>query len=108
MQCIVHIWGTIDRKGKHFMLRLFPLYSIEKQRSVEVFPSEDLLSQRLVVIGFPKFHMRTTLSNLRSGSDAMWTSIEIAQDMFDGFGKDCKDSGGSTSDLSLGEPLAAA
>jgi len=87
MQCIVHMWRSKDREGKHFSLRLYPLYTAEKKRSVEEFPSEDSLSQRLTGIGFPKAHMRTSLSNLRGGSDAMWTGIEIAQDAFDGFGK---------------------
>jgi len=87
MQCIVHIRRSIDCEGKHFLLRIRPLYSVEQQRSVEAFRNERALSLRLTDIGFTEGSRRTSLTNLRSGTDAMWSHMEIAQDVFEGFGQ---------------------
>jgi len=87
MQCTVHIWKTIDCEGKHFSLRLRPLYSMEQRRCVEEFPNERSLSRRLTAIGFTESTRRTSLTNLHSGTGAMWSHMEVAQDIFDGFGQ---------------------
>jgi hypothetical protein len=76
----------------HFALRLLPLYSAEKSsreslRKVEMFTSEGALSQRLIRMGLPTVYLGRSFSNLREGLDAMWTDIEMAQDVFDGFGR---------------------
>jgi hypothetical protein len=92
MTCIFHIWRSGDRDRPGFVMRLFPLYEREERRSVEVFPDEAALEQRLVELGFPKHYLATTFSNLRRGQDAMWTNIEITQAAFEGFGREGKDS----------------
>jgi len=75
-----------------FALRLLPLYSADKSssgslRKVETFTSEGALSQRLIGMGLPRVYMGRSFSNLREGLDAMWTDIEMAQEIFDGFGR---------------------
>jgi hypothetical protein len=87
MQCTVHICTSFDSEGKHFLLRLRPLYSAEQQRSVETFRSEKSLSRRLTDIGFNEVSRRTSLTNLRAGTNAMWSHMEIAQDVFEHFGQ---------------------
>ena len=92
MRCIVHIRKSFDTTGMHFALRLLPLYSAERSsseglRKVETFTSEGELSQRLIGMGLPRVYMGRSFSNLREGLDAMWTDIEMAQEVFDGFGR---------------------
>ena len=92
MRCIVHIRKSFDTTGMHFALRLLPLYSADKsnsgsERKVETFTSEGGLSQRLIRMGLPTVYLGRSFSNLREGLDAMWTDIEMAQGVFDGFGK---------------------
>ena len=87
MKCTVHIWKSIDSEGNNFLLRLRPLYSFEHNRSVETFRNEKTLSRRLTAIGFTEDARRTSLSNLHSGSSAMWSHMEIPQAIFDGFGQ---------------------
>src|ERR1700677_3320975 len=103
MQCIAHIWKSFDCEGKHFLLRLRPLYSLEHHRSVESFRNERSLSRRLAGIGFTKLSIRTSLTNLRTGENAMWSHMEIAQDIFDGFGE----SGEPNPDRLLAHPILA-
>jgi hypothetical protein len=38
-------------------------------------------------MGLPTVYMGRSFSNLREGLDAMWTDIEITQEIFDDFGK---------------------
>ena len=92
MRCIVHIRKSFDTTGMLFALRLLPLYSADKSssgslRKVETFTSEGALSQRLIGMGLPRVYMGRSFSNLREGLDAMWTDIEMAQEIFDGFGR---------------------
>jgi hypothetical protein len=87
MKCTVHIWRSIDSDGKNFLLRLRPLYSFEHNRSVETFRNERSLSNRLTAIGFTEEARCTSLTNLRSGSSAMWSHMEIAEDIFESFGQ---------------------
>ncbi len=93
MRCIVHIRKSFDTAGTHFALRILPLYSAsssspsEHVRRVETFASEGSLSQRLIGMGLPTVYMGRSFSNLREGLDAMWTDIEITQEIFDDFGK---------------------
>jgi hypothetical protein len=91
MRCIVHIRKSLDTAGTHFVLRLLPLYSSKSSsgsvRKVETFNSEGRLSLRLIGMGLPTVYLDRSFSNLREGLDAMWTDIEVAQEMFDGFGR---------------------
>jgi hypothetical protein len=87
MKCTVHIWKSIDSEGTHFLLRLRPLYSVERNRSVETFRNERSLSRRLLAIGFSEDSRRTSLANLRSDSSAMWSHMEIAEGIFESFGQ---------------------
>jgi hypothetical protein len=89
MRCVVHVRKSFDFVGLHFVLRLFPLYASdsEEQRLVETFTNEESLSRRLTDLGLPKTYVGATFSNLNGDSDAMWTNVEIAQEIFEHFGK---------------------
>jgi len=87
MQCIVHIWGSAERDRKQYLLKLFPLYSLESRRPVEEFSGEEALCRRLKEIGLSTTHLTATISSLREGTDAMWTNIDIARETLDKFGR---------------------
>lgn len=88
MRCIVHIRKSLDYAGMHFVLRLVPAYSPDQNgRKVETFTSLGLLSRRLIEMGLPEIYTGRSFANLRAGLDAAWNDVEIAQEMFDRFGK---------------------
>lgn len=86
MRCIIHIRKSFDLTGEHFVLRLCP-FDFERRRSKESFSSASSLSQRLIDMGFPKMHMHSTFCSLRDGLDAIWTNVEIGQEVFASFGR---------------------
>jgi hypothetical protein len=52
MQCIAHLWNSIDCDGNQFLLCLSPLESIEGGAPTEAFTSEKSLALRLADVGF--------------------------------------------------------
>jgi hypothetical protein len=87
MRCTVHIRKSFDYGGTHFVLRLFPSYCSEGGRKAETFTSEGTLARRLIEMGLPEVYAGRGLANLRVGGDASWTNVEIAEEIFESFGR---------------------
>jgi len=85
MRCIVHVWRALDSDTTRYRLRLTPLYSVAQGTAVEEFANERSLCRRLTEIGLAKACREMTLSNLREGTNAIWTNCDVAEQVFHEF-----------------------
>ncbi len=70
-----------------YMVRLFPLHSMETRRPVEEFPCRESLTSRLKSIGLSDVYLHSTLGNLEEGCDSMWANVKITPRTLDQFGR---------------------
>jgi hypothetical protein len=87
MQCIVHVWKSLDCDGNSFLLCLSPLNSVEGGAPTEAFADERSLAERLTDIGFSAISVRKNIFNLRNDQDANWSNLEVPSGVFEGFGR---------------------
>jgi hypothetical protein len=87
MQCIVHVWKSLDCDGNCFLLCVSPLNSIEGGAPIEAFADERSLAERLAAIGFSAICIRKNIFNLRNDRDANWSNLEVPNGVFERFGQ---------------------
>jgi hypothetical protein len=86
MQCIAHLWNSIDCDGNHFLLCLSPLHSVEGGAPTEAFANEDSLALRLADVGFSAGSIRKNMASLRDREETIWSNVRVPSDVFAKFG----------------------
>jgi hypothetical protein len=87
MQCIVHVWKSLDCDGNCFLLCVSPLNSVEGGAPIEAFADERSLAGRLAEIGFSAMCIRKNIFNLRNDRYANWSNLEVPTGVFERFGQ---------------------
>jgi len=85
MRCVVQVRRSFDMSGQHFVLRVYPQFRLEERRS-ESFTSTAALVERLAALGVPRMDPGRSFPGGGGVLDAIWTSVEVPQETFEGFG----------------------
>jgi hypothetical protein len=82
VQCIAHLWNSIDRDGNYFLLSLNPLDSVAGGAPTEAFANEKSLALRLVDLGFCVNSIQKNMSGLKDRKETVWSTVSVPPDVF--------------------------
>jgi hypothetical protein len=86
MRCAIQVRRSFDIHGQYFVLRVFGEPDWENAR-LERFINSRALVERLVALGLPRMDPLRCFPEKGGGLDAVWTDVEVPQEMLDGFGR---------------------